>query len=225
MGLGDFVTRSSDYGKHSPTRCCRCCASTSTVTGKDRPCVGSGFCPKTVAADGSRVGQTPWTTTRRREQGIHQHRLPRAEAFRSIYEKRNEALTSSPAHRGAGFSRADFDALVLFNQRHAEAFFVVRYNSLKFTSYVGVLHVGGLTIEAPPKADRTEVGGENKWHHAVIEMLRACGYLRLAAVSSADLRLRSASPFDLYMEAFLLRRRVSVASGSFAEEDGRSRAM
>ena len=102
-----------------------------------------------------------------------------------------------------GFSKADFDALVLFNQRHADKFFVVRHNSLKFTSYVGVLHVGGLTIEVLPKADRTEIGGENKWHRALIEMLRACGYLRLAAVSSADLRLRSASLFDLYMETFL----------------------
>lgn len=102
-----------------------------------------------------------------------------------------------------GFSRADFDALVLFNQRHADKFFVVRHNSLKFTSYVGVLQVGGLTIEILPKADRSEVGGVDKWHRALIDMLRACGQLRLAAESSADLRLRRASLFDLYMEVFL----------------------
>ena len=102
-----------------------------------------------------------------------------------------------------GFSRADFDALVVFNQRHADKFFVVRHNSLKFTSYVGVLQVGGLNIEILPKADRSEVGGVDKWHRALIDMLRACGQLRLAAESSADLRLRRASLFDLYMEVFL----------------------
>jgi 5-methylcytosine-specific restriction enzyme subunit McrC len=102
-----------------------------------------------------------------------------------------------------GFTDAHFDALVLFNQRHADEFFVVRHNSLKFTSYVGVLQVGGLTIEVLPKADRAEIGGKQKWHGALIDMLRACGHLRLAAESSADLRLRRASLFDLYMEVFL----------------------
>ena len=84
-----------------------------------------------------------------------------------------------------GFSKADFDALVLFNQRHADKFFVVRHNSLKFTSYVGVLHVGGLTIEVLPKADRTEIGGENKWHRALIEMLQG---LRVPAPGCRQLR-------------------------------------
>lgn len=101
-----------------------------------------------------------------------------------------------------GLSKPDFDALVRFNQCHGDRFFVVRHESLKFTSYVGALRVGSLTIEILPKADRAEEGGQDKWHRVLIDMLRACGYLRIAAVSMADLHLRRASLFDLYMDAF-----------------------
>lgn len=102
-----------------------------------------------------------------------------------------------------GLTPERFSALVLFNQRHQDRFFVVRHESLKFTSYVGVLQVGGLTLEILPKADRGEAGGQQKWRLALIDMLRACGYLKLAAASEADLYLRRASLFDLYMESFL----------------------
>ena len=103
-----------------------------------------------------------------------------------------------------GFAKADFEALVRFNQRHQDEFFVVGHQSLKFTSYVGVLRVGGLTIEVLPKADRAGTNDKTKWRNALIDMLRACGYLKLAAVSAANLRVRRTSLFDLYMEAFLI---------------------
>ena len=103
-----------------------------------------------------------------------------------------------------GFTGADFDALVRFNQRHQDEYFVVRHQSLKFTSYVGVLRVGGLTIEVLPKTDREGANDKQKWRSALIDMLRSCGYLKLAAVSAAQLHLRKASLFDLYMEAFLI---------------------
>ena len=102
------------------------------------------------------------------------------------------------------FTEADFEALVRFNQRHQDEFFVVRHRSLKFTSYVGVLRVGGLIIEVLPKADRAGADDKKRWRDALIDMLRACGYLKLAAVSAAALHLRRASLFDLYMEAFLI---------------------
>lgn len=112
-----------------------------------------------------------------------------------------------------GLTEAAFEALVLFNQRHKDQFFTVRHRGLKFSSHVGVLQVGGLTIEVLPKADRAADGDKNKWRDALIDMLRACGYLQLAAASTAPLHLRRASLFDLYMEAFLAEVRFLLHHG------------
>jgi 5-methylcytosine-specific restriction enzyme subunit McrC len=112
-----------------------------------------------------------------------------------------------------GLTEAAFDALVRFNERHADRFFTVRHRSLKFANYVGVLQVGRLTVEVLPKADRGGVDDKKKWRDALIDMLRSCGYLKLAAVSSAQLHLRRASLFDLYMEAFLTEVRALLHHG------------
>ena len=112
-----------------------------------------------------------------------------------------------------GLTEAAFDALVRFNQRHEDQFFTVRHRSLKFANYVGVLQVGGLTVEVLPKADRGSAGDKKKWRNALIDMLRSCGYLKLAAASTAHLHLRRASLFDLYMEAFLTEVRALLHHG------------
>jgi len=110
-------------------------------------------------------------------------------------------------------SQAEFDALVKFNQRHGSDYFTVGYRSLTFASYVGVIQVGPLTIEVLPKADKAVDGDKVKWRNALVDMLRECGYLKLASVSRADLHLRRASLFDLYMEAFLDEVRVVLHQG------------
>lgn len=112
-----------------------------------------------------------------------------------------------------GLTEAAFDALVRFNQCHEDQFFTVRHRSLKFANYVGVLQVGGLTVEVLPKADRGSANEKKKWRNALIDMLRSCGYLKLAAAGTAHLHLRRASLFDLYMEAFLTEVRVLLHHG------------
>ena len=112
-----------------------------------------------------------------------------------------------------GLTQPAFDALVRFNQGHQDRFFAVRHRSLKFGSYVGVLQVGGVTIEVLPKPDRNGSKEKKKWRAALIDMLRVCGYLRLAAASAAHLALRRGSLFDLYMEAFLSQVRSLVYHG------------
>jgi len=114
---------------------------------------------------------------------------------------------------GNGLSLPEFDALVKFNQRHGSCFFTVGFRSLTFTSYVGVIQVGGLTIEILPKADKADRSDTVRWRNLLVDMLRSCGYLRLAKVSRADLHLRRASLFDLYMEAFLEEVRVLLHQG------------
>jgi len=101
-----------------------------------------------------------------------------------------------------GLTARHFDALVKFNQRHGDRFFTVRYQSLRFGSYVGVLQVGKLTIEVLPKADRS-VGDKTLWRDALIEMLRCCGHLRARLPTWADLHLQRTPLLNLYLEAFL----------------------
>ena len=77
----------------------------------------------------------------------------------------------------------------------------------------GYSRSAALTVEVLPKADLAGGGDKNKWRDALIDMLRSCGYLKLAAASTAHLHLRRASLFDLYMEAFLTEVRALLHHG------------
>jgi len=100
------------------------------------------------------------------------------------------------------FFPAHFRQLVLYNERHGNQFFSVGDQKIFFKNYVGVIQVGSLVIEILPKADNTE-GDVNKWHMALLNMLRECRYLKLKSLTNAHLRLRSASLIDLYFDSFL----------------------
>jgi 5-methylcytosine-specific restriction enzyme subunit McrC len=106
---------------------------------------------------------------------------------------------------GGQFTSTRFDRLVQYNERHGNRFFDVGHNRIHFRNYVGVIQVGNLTIEILPKADKTSESPaqKQKWQHALIEMLRQSGFIRLASVSDARLRLRSSSLLDIYFESFL----------------------
>lgn len=106
---------------------------------------------------------------------------------------------------GGRFSSARFDRLVQYNERHGNRFFEVGHNRIHFRNYVGVIQVGNLTIEILPKADKMPASPaqKQKWQRALVEMLRQSGFIRLATVSDARLRLRSSSLLDIYFESFL----------------------
>ncbi len=106
---------------------------------------------------------------------------------------------------GGQFTSTRFERLVQYNERHGNRFFDVGYNRIHFRNYVGVIQVGNLTIEILPKADKTpeSPAQKQKWQCALIEMLRQSGFIRLASISDARLRLRSSSLLDIYFESFL----------------------
>ena len=70
---------------------------------------------------------------------------------------------------------------------------------------MGVIQVGSLTIEILPKADKMPDSPtqKQKWRDALIEMIRQSGFIRVASMSDARLRLRSSSLLDIYLESFL----------------------
>jgi 5-methylcytosine-specific restriction enzyme subunit McrC len=106
---------------------------------------------------------------------------------------------------GGQLTSPHFNRLVQYNERHGNRFFAVGCNRIHFRNYVGVIQVGNLTIEILPKADKApdSPAQKQKWQGAMIEMLRQSGFVRVASMSDARLRLRSSSLLDIYFESFL----------------------
>lgn len=75
------------------------------------------------------------------------------------------------------------------------------HNGIQFTEYVGVIHVGGLTVEILPKIDKNS--SKEYWHNVLIEMLKSVGLFNVHAPSTSSLQLKSNSVLDLYFELFI----------------------
>ena len=101
------------------------------------------------------------------------------------------------------FKMVHFNALEKYGYRTKEKFFSVGNKRIKFNNYVGVIQVKNLTIEILPKADNKEEASKDKWHNALITMLKECKLIKLNTISNARLRLKSASILDLYYDLFL----------------------
>lgn len=134
---------------------------------------------------------------------------------------------------GAAFSRANWEALVRYNEQHGNRFFTPIYRGIQFSQYVGVIQVGGLTIEVLPKADRPEnpagdAAIQQCWHDALLQMLRYCQHLRLENAGDADLRLRHWSLQDLYLDMFLTETEHILHRGltrQYRREEGNRKAL
>jgi len=103
------------------------------------------------------------------------------------------------------FKMKHFLALEKYGYKTKEKYYSVGNKRIKFCNYVGAIQVDNLTIEILPKADFEEGNEENtqKWHDALLSMLRECKLIKLDAISNAKLKLRSASILDLYYDYFL----------------------
>ncbi|MDI1324876.1 MAG: restriction endonuclease [Algoriphagus sp.] len=117
-----------------------------------------------------------------------------------------EALTTSDPGDGRFLTKVELDKLYEYNDRNNNIFFTGIRNGVKFKSYVGVIQIGGLTIEILPKTDR-QIDPEKdeyiKWQKALLDMLNFCHYIKVDSVSEAALEKRHNSILDLYFQLFL----------------------
>lgn len=111
-----------------------------------------------------------------------------------------------------GLSEAEFTALVLWNQRNRNRFFETEHRRLRCKQFVGVVQVGNLVIEILPKADRADENYD-RWHNALLAMLRVAHGLKLHTVDKADLALRRTNLMDLFLEAYVKEVRSLVHAG------------
>jgi 5-methylcytosine-specific restriction enzyme subunit McrC len=117
-----------------------------------------------------------------------------------------EALTTSDQGDGRFLTKVELDKLYEYNDRNNNIFFTGIRNGVKFKSYVGVIQIGGLTIEILPKTDRQIDQEKNeyiKWQKALLDMLNFCHYIKVDSVSEAALEKRHNSILDLYFQLFL----------------------
>ena len=105
----------------------------------------------------------------------------------------------------SSFKMVHFVALEKYGYKTKEKYFAVGNKRVKFNNYVGVIQVKNLTIEILPKADNNEDDqtSKDKWHNALILMLKECKLIKLNTISNAKLKLKSASILDLYYDLFL----------------------
>ncbi|NOX47805.1 MAG: restriction endonuclease [Chlorobi bacterium] len=75
------------------------------------------------------------------------------------------------------------------------------HNGIRFKEYVGVIRVGGLTIEVLPKADKSYE--KAKWQKTLIGMLRAVNAFNIHAPSESSLNTKTNFILDLYFELFV----------------------
>lgn len=121
-----------------------------------------------------------------------------------------ERLTLLPNERGEFLLKNELEKLYEFNDRHDNVYFTGIRDGVKFANYVGVIQVGGLTIEILPKADRkknldkVEYKAESeKWRNALLSMLAICRKIKVDSVSEASLNKRYHSLLELYFEIYL----------------------
>jgi 5-methylcytosine-specific restriction enzyme subunit McrC len=116
-----------------------------------------------------------------------------------------EKLTLHKDWRGRYLEPRELDKLYDFNDSNDNVYFTGIRDGVKFNNYVGVIQIGGLTIEILPKTDKNK-GEDNDfiaWHGALLNMLKICKHINVKSVSEASLKRKHNSILDLYFEIYL----------------------
>lgn len=68
---------------------------------------------------------------------------------------------------------------------------------------MGVVQIGGLTIEILPKADNHENADKNLWQNVLLNMLKVCKYIQVESISETKLKKRYQSILDVYFDLYV----------------------
>lgn len=116
-----------------------------------------------------------------------------------------EKLTLHKDWRDRYLTPKELEKLYEFNDNNDNAYFTGIRDGVRFQNFVGVIQIGGLTIEILPKTDKNKGDDEDysAWHGALLNMLRICKHINVNSVSEANLKKKHNSLLDLYFEMFL----------------------
>lgn len=99
-------------------------------------------------------------------------------------------------------TQQQLEALTRFNEQHGQKYFSLVHKGVRFRQYVGVLQVGGLTIEILPKTDQHSPTSHN-WQKVLLDLLHACHFIKIDALTKAPLQLNTSPLLWLYIELFV----------------------
>ncbi|WP_139921402.1 McrC family protein [Hymenobacter sp. DG01] len=109
--------------------------------------------------------------------------------------------------QGVQFEKRHWNLLFRFHdEHHAQRYYDMRHDGVRFRSYVGVIQVGDITIEILPKVDDVDVASDatlHQWQGILLRMLHESGTLKLDSLSNALLREKENSLLDIYFDLFL----------------------
>ena len=116
-----------------------------------------------------------------------------------------EKLTLHNDWRDRQLMPKELEKLYEFNDRNNNNYFTGIRDGVKFKNFVGVIQIGGLTIEILPKADRAKSSEDDykNWHGALLNMLKVCKHINVTSMSEANLKRKHNSLLDLYFEMYL----------------------
>lgn len=116
-----------------------------------------------------------------------------------------EKLTLYKDWRDRYLELRELEKLYEFNDNNDNLYFTGIRDGVKFNNYVGVIQIGGLTIEILPKTDKNKGEDEDfkAWHGALLNMLKICKHINVNSVSEASLKRKHNSLLDLYFEMYL----------------------
>lgn len=110
------------------------------------------------------------------------------------------------------FEEKHLNALAKLNQLHNNEYFTLLHKGIKFSQYVGVIQIDGLTIEILPKID----GGSNNeshWQKVLINMLRTTRRLKVNKVGQAKVSKQQIHLLNIYFEWFLNETQLLIRQG------------
>jgi 5-methylcytosine-specific restriction enzyme subunit McrC len=116
-----------------------------------------------------------------------------------------EKLTLQQDWKGRQLLPRELERLLEFNDNNHNLYFTGIRDGIQFNNYVGVIQIGGLTIEILPKADKVKATEEeyNTWHGVLLKMLKVCNHINITSVSEASLKQRHSSLLEFYFEIYL----------------------
>jgi len=128
---------------------------------------------------------------------------------RTIKVFEHEQLKIHANARGEKLEQHELRKLYEFNDQHHNQYFTGIRDGVKFKSYVGVIQIGGLTLEILPKADKHVYNEDEhkvvttRWRNVLLQMLAITQRIPVESVSEASLEKRHHSILDLYFDLFL----------------------
>ncbi len=101
------------------------------------------------------------------------------------------------------FKKHHFDAMILFNEKNQNKYYTIVHKGVLFNNYVGVIRIGGLTIEILPKADNSSNPDKGTWQKVLLNMLKICKHIQVDNVSETNLNKKYNSILEMYFEIYL----------------------